>query len=244
MAFAGTTLALSLAIGPFIGPATAATVAVSFSGTIQTVSQEATAATGVVVGDPITGSFAYDSTQSGSVTTGLFTFTGSSKIHSMSFKIFDQTTGVQVFSDLYSGDNTAYYAAQLTYISAQSGTTLDLKGDTTYKQGLGVTGPGPPPAFDLTMFNPTNGGGYTATNLPLPTTTTIVNFSKTTGQLNWDPSGQSFTADIPNFTVQGVPEPSGLLLGIISILTCAAGSAVIRRGRVAAPVPPRPGSPV
>lgn len=237
MAFAGTTLALSLAIGPFIGPATAGTVAVSFSGTIQTVSQQATAATGVVMGDTITGSFAYDSTQSGSVTTGLFTFTGSSKIHSMSFKIFDKTTGVQVFSDVYSGNNTAYYAAQLKFISAQSGTTLDLKGDTTYKQGLGVTGPGPPPAFDLKMFNPTNGGGYSATNLPLPSTTTIANFIKTTGQLNWDPVDQTFSAFITEFNGQAVPEPSGLLLGLISILTCAGGYAVARRGRVDAPDP-------
>src|SRR5262249_38251861 len=148
---------------------TAATVAITFSGTIQTVSQAATTKTGVLVDDTITGSFAYDTTQSGSISTGLFTFTGSSKIHSQSFKIFDKTTKLQVFSDVYSGNSTAYYAAQLKYISAQSGTTLDLKGDTTYKQGLGVTGPGPPPAFDLTMSNPTNGGGYSATNLPLPT---------------------------------------------------------------------------
>jgi hypothetical protein len=196
-------------------------VAVNYSGTIVSVSAAATAATGVVVNDTITGSFSYDSTQTGS--NGSFTFTGSSKTHTMSFKIFN-SLNQQIFTDSYSGNVTAYYAALLTF-SSTKGTTLDLKGDTVYKQGLGVTGPGPPPAFDITLFNPTNGGGYTATNLPLPTTTTIANFQKSTATLTWDPAGQTFKA------LLSVPEPSSLVLAIVAMTTCAGGFLASRARR-------------
>jgi hypothetical protein len=203
----------------------AANVAYNFSGRIQTVSQAATNATGVVVGDTITGSFVYDPTQTGSITTGLYTFTGSSKIHTFTFKIFDPTTGSQVFTDSYSGNASAYYAAQLAF-SSTAGTTLDLLGDTIYKQGLGITGPSIP-AFDLRLFNPTNAGGYTATHLPLPDTTLIRNFTPNTGLLTWDPPDQTFTATVEFEEI--VPEPASLVTGLLGLLTSTAGCWIFRR---------------
>jgi hypothetical protein len=221
-AFIPSALLMSLMAGPLVPELSAATLVIeNYSGRIVSVSAAATEATGVIVGDTITGSFSYDSTQTGS--SGSFTFTGSSKAHTMAFKIFN-SSNQQVFTDSYSGNVSAYYLAKLTYISSTAGTTLDLKGDTVYKQGLGVTGPGPPPAFDLTLSNPNNGGGYTASHLPLPTPSTISNFISSPGTLAWDPDGQSFVADI-----YMVPEPSSLILAILALVTCTAGFLVSRQ---------------
>jgi hypothetical protein len=191
-------------------------------------------ATGVQVGDTITGTFVYDPTQTGSG--GLYTFTGSTtKTHNFALKVFNSGGGQQ-FSDSFTGNTSPpadYYAIHLTFRStASGGTTLSLMGDTVYKEGLGVTGPGPPPAYDLTLSNPTNGGGYSSTHLPLPDTTLITNFIKTTAVLNWDPLGQSFKARINTFNGVTVPEPSSLLLGILGILSCTFGSLISRLRRV------------
>jgi hypothetical protein len=213
------TLLLFLVGGPMIRPLSASIVSYNYSGTVVMVSSQAQTATGVKVGDTLTGSFTYDSTQSGSG--GLYTFTGSSKVHSFAFKVFN-SAGAQVFSDQYSGNVTAYYAIQLAF-SSSTGTSMDIMGDTIYKQGLGVTGPGPPPAFSLTLSNPTNAGGYSATHLPLPDTTLIKNFISTTAVLNWDPSGQTIEALV------NIPEPSGLVLGSIAIATWVGGCVIVRR---------------
>jgi len=213
-------------------------VAYSFSGTIVTVSQQATQKTGVIVGDTITGSFSYDASQTGNPTTGLFTFTGSSKVHSMSFKIFN-ALGQQVFTDSYSNNSSAYYAGQVGFNSSVGGSgkpaeTLDLMGDTIYKQGLGITGPGPPPGFDITLYNPSI--TTKPNSFPLPTASTITSFvannqqAPLTPTLKWDPPDLSFTAAITQFTNQGtIPEPSSFILGALAIVTCALGCRIARR---------------
>jgi hypothetical protein len=220
-------------VGPFLPELSAASVSYTYSGSIVSVSTAAMTATGVVVGDTITGSFTYDPTQGGSG--GLYTFTGSTtKAHNFALKIFNSSGGQQ-FSDSFTGNTSPpadYYAIQLTFHTpANNGTTLDLMGDTVYKQGLGVTGPGPPPAYDLTLHNPTNAGGYSATNLPLPNATLITNFVKATGVLNWDPEGQHFKAILHDFR-QTVPEPSSRVLAILTIMTCTVVYLVSRRKRV------------
>jgi hypothetical protein len=218
------TVLLSSVAGPSVQDVAAGTVSVSYSGKIVSVSSAATTATGVVVGDTITGSFVFDSTQSGSATTGLFTFTDSAKIHNFSLKIFNPS-GTQQFSDSFTGRNAPpadYYAIQLAF-SSTSGTTFRLMGDTVYKQGLGVTHSGGGVAYDLKISNPTNAGGYSATNLPLPNTTTIANFSKTTAELHWDPDGQEFISIITSLKLQSVPEPSSLALAIVALATCTGG---------------------
>jgi hypothetical protein len=228
-AFLRAALLLALLGGPSSPQADAGTVAYNFSGRIQTVSQAATNATGVLVGNKITGSFAYDPTQTGSITNGTYTFTGSSKVHALSFKIFN-AAGSQIFTDSYSGNVTAYYFAQVSY-GGTAGTKLDLMGDTIYKQGLGIThgtNPGTP-AFDVTLFNPTNAGGFTATHLPLPDTNLIKNFVPNTGLLSWDPVDQTFTASITFSST--IPEPSSLVTGILGTVTSAAGFWMFRRQR-------------
>ncbi len=69
------------------------------------------------------------------------------------------------------------FNAKLTY-NATAGTNLDLTGDTVtkYNVGHGTTGV----AYDLTINNPTNAisatSKYSATNLPLPTMTTMASY--------------------------------------------------------------------
>jgi hypothetical protein len=225
-----------LVAGPVVPGLSAGTiVSYNFSGAIEEVSQAMTNATGVVVGDTITGTFSYDSSQTGNLSTGLFTFTGSTKIHTMTFKIFN-SLGQQVFTDSYSGNRTAYYAAQLGFNSSVGGSghpaeTLDLMGDTIYKQGLGVTGPGPPPAFDLTLYNPSV--TTPPSSFPLPNVTTIRSFvgnnvqAPFTPALNWDPDGQSFYAPLTRFSP--APEPSSLVLGAAAMVMCTLGWLITRR---------------
>jgi hypothetical protein len=229
-AFLLSTLLIALAGGPWIPASSAATIADTFTGTIQTVSPAATTATGVVAGDRISGSFAYDSTQTGG--SGLWTFTGSSKVHSFTFSIFDSSNN-RIFNDSYSGNTTAYYAIKVAYgitnsplYPGISGTQMDIMGDTIYKQGLGITGPGPPPAFDLTLFDPGNAGNPPSNQLPDSSASGIQNFVVNAGFVSWDPPAQTFTANVA--FPEAVPEPSGLVLGIIGILTCTVGFVLIR----------------
>jgi hypothetical protein len=221
-------LLLALAGGPWIPASSAGTITYNFTGTIETVSTAATDATGVVAGDTISGSFAYDSTQTGS--SGLYIFTDSSKVHSFTCKIFN-SSDAQVFTDSFSGFLSAYYAIKVAYgvttsplYPGISGTQMDIMGDTIYKQGLGVTGPGPPPAFDLTLFNPGNAGNPPSTHLPDSSASGIRNFVANKAQLTWDPPNQSFTANV----VFPIPEPSGLVLGMIGILSCTVGFVTTR----------------
>jgi hypothetical protein len=206
-------------------------VAYSFSGTLKTV----TGLTGAVAGDPISGSFAYDSSQTGSG--GSYTFTGSSKVHTFTFYIYNMS-GQQIFHDSYTGDATVatggYYAGILTYGSTSSGgTNFSLEGDTItkYDGGLGTTGT----AFDLTLNNSTNAGGYTSTNLPLPTSSTIQDFNLNSGLLTWDPTTPQgtlyFMTNSLILTPTGVPEPSSLVIAVLGLSTCGVGSLFARRRR-------------
>jgi hypothetical protein len=78
----------------------------------------------ILVGDSVHGSVSYDSTQIGSA--GLYTFTGSSKIHSFSFK--DYRGGVQITSDAYAGQQTSLY--QITMRIVNNVTQMTVKGVT------------------------------------------------------------------------------------------------------------------
>ena len=222
--FLRSTLLLSLVAGPFMPALSASSITYAYSGKIQEVSAAATAATGVVVGDKISGSFTYDSSQTGSG--GIYSFTGVSLAHTFNLNVFNSSGALQ-FPDSFAG-GSSYFSVNVSYRAASSGGTyVEVQGDTKYKQSLGVSGPGPPPAYYLVLFNPTNAGGYSATNLPLPNSNLINDFVKTTGVLNWDPHGQSFSADITQFTA--IPEPSSLILSIVAIATCAAGRLITRR---------------
>jgi hypothetical protein len=221
--------ALAVALGPGCPTVSAAIVAYNFSGGIISISPLAQAKTGVVVNDTITGSFAYDSALPGS--NGVYTYTGKTNVHSMTFKIFD-SKNAQVFTDNYTGNVSAYYAIKVQYnISNPNyvglGTQMDIMGDTLYKQGLGMTGPNPP-AFDLTLFNVGNKGTTSANKLP--DATLIKNFDLNRAFFTWDPPDQTFTAQIRLF--QGpLPEPSGLVLGTFGIATSALGFLMFGRKR-------------
>jgi len=221
--FRHSTLLLFFVAGPFIPTLAAGSVSENFSGTIQSVSNPGD--TGIAVGDPISGSFAYDPTQSGSG--GLYTFTGSPLSHTFTFTIYD-SGGSQVFMDYYSGNFSAYYAINVVYgytsnpqYPGVNGTELDIMGDTVYNQGAGVS-----PGFKLALFDPGNVG--TSPSNPLPDSTVITNFVSNEGLLTWGPPSSqpspSFTANI-GFPA-AVPEPSSLLMGIIGLLTCTIGAKI------------------
>ncbi len=118
----------------------------------------------VVAGDTINGSISYDPTQLGS--TGLFTFTGSAKVHDGNLSALHN--GSQVYADLYSSN--LLYTIKMTYnttYKGQIGSLMEIKFHTVG----GYT-------FDLKLFNLGNVG---FTGPILPTTTTINNFALTSG---------------------------------------------------------------
>jgi hypothetical protein len=78
----------------------------------------------ILVGDSIQGSISYDSTQLGSA--GVYTFTGSAKTHTFSFK--DYRNSVLITSDAYAGLATSLY--QITMSIVNSVTQMNVKGVT------------------------------------------------------------------------------------------------------------------
>jgi hypothetical protein len=221
---------LCLVAGTFIPRAAASTLPVSYSysGSVQSVSQDFENATGVVAGDTITGTFTYSPAQPETGNTGLYNFTGSTTYaHSFTLAIF--SSGSQIFSDQFTGNtsgNADYYAAQVTYNT--SGTTFTISGDTAATVLLGYTyekqGVAP---YNLTLTDPNNAGGYTANNLPIPTSTTIKDFVGSTANLAWG-DGYTFGATITQFQAI-VPEPSSLVMAITGCLLGAGGIVRLRR---------------
>jgi hypothetical protein len=231
-----TSATLLLVVGPLCPAVSAASVvAYSYAGTLVNVSPAAESALGVANGDYVAGTFSYDSSQTG--TAGVYTYTGSSKVHTFKLTVFTNSSmTTQLFTDAYSGNITAFYRNVVAF-SSTTGTTLTIEGDTIYKQGLGITGPSNP-AFQVVLPNPTNAGGFSATNLPNPTTTLIKNFLNINNgpKIFWDPvtpqgGTQSFQVDITQFAqgLNGVPEPSSAVLAGFGMAACGAGVVVSRR---------------
>jgi len=220
--FRHSTLLLFFVAGPFIPTLAAGSVSENFWGTIQSVSNPGD--TGIAVGDTISGSFAYDPTQSGSG--GFYTFTGSPLAHTFTFTISD-SGGNQVFTDFYTGNYSANYAINVIYgytsnpqYPGVNGTELDIMGDTLYNQGGGVS-----PGFKLALFDPGNVG--TSPSNPLPDSTVITNFVSNEALLTWGPpSSQSSPSFTANISFQAIPEPSSLLMGILGLLTCTIGAKI------------------
>ena len=67
----------------------------------------------ILVGDSVQGSVAYDPTQVGSG--GVYTFTGSTKTHTFSFK--DYRGGVQITADQYAGLATSLYQIVMSIVN-------------------------------------------------------------------------------------------------------------------------------
>ncbi len=160
----------------------------------------------------------------------------------------------QVFTDSFTGNTAApadYYAIQLAYhaagTSSKSGTTMDVKADSIAFQSAPFSATGVP-AIDLTLYNPTNhldpaqGTGYTSTSLPLPDQATLTNYfassnGKSQGLFTYDPDGTSILTDVtytwdPNTQSQPqfmmIPEPPGVVMGLLAIAICTAGFCVSR----------------
>ncbi len=122
----------------------------------------------ILPGDVISGSVVYDSAQFGS--NGLYTFTGSGKIHSFNWKAFHN--GLQVTTDAFAG-GSAFYQIIMSYnviYQGQVGTLMTIKGAT-------ITGY----IFTLELFNLGNVG---ITGPILPRSMTENNFALNNGVSN------------------------------------------------------------
>jgi hypothetical protein len=86
----------------------------------------------ILVGDSVQGSVSYDSTQSGSA--GVYTFTGSSKAHTFSFK--DYRGGVQITSDAYAGHPTSLYQIIMSIVN--NVTQMEVTGVTLAGRTVGM----------------------------------------------------------------------------------------------------------
>jgi hypothetical protein len=110
----------------------------------------------ILVGDSVQGSVVYDPTQFGSA--GVYTFTGSSKTHSFTFK--DYRGGVQITSDQYAGQATSPYQIKMTIVN--NVTQMEITGLTVAGRtvcmyflanaNLGITLP-----TSMTNFNTSSG---------------------------------------------------------------------------------------
>jgi hypothetical protein len=237
--FLGSTLFLALLAGSSLTARAGSTiVTIKFSGTLTAASN---VPNGVAAGDTIAGTVVYNTAQSQTGTSGLYTFTGSSNTHAFSFQIYPPNTASQnqteanlLFSDSYSGESTSPFQVHVSYNSS-SGTSLTISGDT------GATNTG---TFALAFLDPKSAGGYSATNLPLPNTTVMQNFVTTQATLAYtdgfmatinsfqiyDTFSDSGPTDPPVFSIS-VPEPSSLVLVILGISTSAVGYSIARRKR-------------
>jgi len=236
--FLQSTLLLAVVGGFLVSDAFAVSqnvITVTYGGSVKTVSSQMVTDTGVVVGDPIpiaAGSmFSYNANQLGSG--GLYTFTGAQSTNTHTFNVFIYNSGgTQQFMDSFTNNAAPpanYFAIKMTAPSGSTPAEMQIMGDTTYKQGSGLTHSGTPStvAYDLILKNPS----YMGTAPPaLPNSAAAINaFLTTPGTLIWDPPGDKFTASIDNFNGQTVPEPSGLVLALSAMAVCTAGFLISRR---------------
>jgi len=237
--FLGFTLFLALVAGPTL-TAQGSTVTIVFGGTLKSASN---VPNGVAAGDTIAGTLVYSTAQGETGASGLYTFNGTSNTHAFQFQLYPPNTPVanqseanELFSDSYSGESTSPFKVQMSS-SSSTGTDFVASGDT------GSTNSG---TFSLTLADATNGGGYSSTNLPLPTAAVLADFATTQATLVYT---DGFTAVINSYSIYtnpdgsppgppgtlvyagSVPEPSSLVLAILGSLTAAVGNSIARRNR-------------
>jgi len=219
-AFLPSTLLLSLVAGPFIPAASADLAAVSYTGTIQSGGTVSISGTQYAVqGDKIKGTFTYAAPTPNPSSTGSYTLSGLSPAPTFTFTITSiasgnptQPLGPPAFTDNYVSGSTAYQAV----VTSSSTTNLSLTGPMANST---VTNP---ILFNLSLVDST-----TATGLALPGTSTIVSFFSPTNStltLTDDVEGnsESFTATIDSVAAIA-PEPSSLLIAILTLVTGAVG---------------------
>jgi hypothetical protein len=210
---------LFLLAGPLAMDAAAGSVNVSFSGLVNPPASGITLPAHVLPNDAITGSFSYNSAQTGS--NGVYSFTG--PIQSFLYSISTPGYNPALFSDQYSGSPNTF---KITITdTGTKGATLDLHaltigGSQSPKAGGGFV--------DMLFTSST----YTGHALPQSQAAFDSAFATSVATLTWDPNGIGFTATI--FYIDGlfVPEPSSLGLATVAITICA-GAALVRRRKVA-----------
>lgn len=240
-------VALTLAMWPAKSFGTVTLAGENFYGNVTAVNPSFPNYPNVKAGDWITGTFTYDSSQTG--TSGLYTFTGTSAeptAESFAIRIWNSASEtLQYDSDSFSGNNTSpgdYFTIKLNYRTvANGGTTMVISADTI--------GSPANPAVVLTLTDPTNAytygtndtltGTYSATNLPLPDQNTLTkDFTVSTTKPGTLTYGDPLCADIIGayplggvYPLSAVPEPSTMVLVVVSVAIGTAGSWVSRRRR-------------
>jgi hypothetical protein len=219
------TLFLFLGLVFLVSGAQAAGVNITFGGTVTGTGSGTSFPPGVAVGQSISGAFTFNFPATGSNGTYDFKATGQTELFSIPINNGTSTFGGQ-------NQNTApnnVYTIKITDTGAQ-GATFDIFTDLIDAAGkTGVT-------CDI-LFTSTT---YTGLALPSSSGAFTSAFGNLKGKFTWDPPGAQssgdslgITADITTINNQAVPEPSGLVLAVIGLATCTAGSLIVARRRKA-----------
>jgi hypothetical protein len=201
---------MTLACCSLVGEAMGGSITIDFQGTVGQPMAGYTMPTGVAVGQILSGSFTYVTTQTGK--NGVYSFAGT-----------NQTSVFSIPAAPFSNQNSNV-AGWNTYTititdTGSKGATFDLAMDMVNAAGKGNK--------DVTLdikFTST-----TYTGLALPQTGAAFNsaFAVSAGTFEWDPKKIEIRSD--DLMANGVPEPSGLVLASIGMATCAASVLISRR---------------
>jgi hypothetical protein len=170
----------------------------------------------VKAGDSLTGSFSYNSAQTGS--NGVFSFTG--PIQTFLYSISTPGFNPALFSDQFSGSPATFTITIKD--TGSKGATFDVHALTI---GGSQSTKGAGGFVDLLFTSAT----YTGHALPQSQSAFDSAFANTAATLTWDPDGTSFTATIFLIDGQYVPEPSSLGLAIVAMMVCTGGFWIRRR---------------
>lgn len=198
-------------------------VSITFGGTVTGTGNGASFPPNVQVGQSISGVFTYSVPFSG--TGGTYNFAGTGQSELFSIPILNNTSTFGGQNNSVAPNNV--YTVKITDTGTK-GATFDIFADLINTAGkTGVT-------CDI-LFTSTT---YTGTALPTSSTAFAAAFANVKGKFLWDPPGAQggtlgIEADITTIAGQSVPEPSGLVLAVIGMATCTAGSVIASRRRKA-----------
>jgi hypothetical protein len=220
-------LVWSFSVWLLVPDAAATSVNISFSGTVNPPAANITLPSNVAAGDSLTGSFAFNPSQTG--TKGVYSFTG--PIQNFLYSIATPGYNPALFSDQYKG-SPATFTITITD-TASGGATLDV-------HCLTIGGSESPKAGGGTVDMLFTAKTYTGVALPQTQAAfdnAFVTNSAANPTLTWDPDGIGFTATISIVDGIAIPEPSTLALGIFALAICAARYVFVRRAAAACPRP-------
>jgi hypothetical protein len=198
--------------------ASAGQVTNTFNGTVTGPGPGITLPPNVAVGESISGYFTYTTMPTSG--TGVYNFAGTGQSFIFSIPILNNTS---TFSDQNSNVSpNNIYKITITDTGTK-GATFDVFASMIDSSGkTGIT-------CDILFTSST----YTGLALPSSTAAFTAAFANTKASFNWDPGDLGIGADITIINGQSVPEPPSLVLAVVAMSTCIAGSVIISRRKSA-----------